>query len=232
MISLVMPAFNEEKIIKNNVAKALGYLKSNFARYELIIVNDGSTDKTAEVLSDMDISLITLPYNMGKGAALKQGLLSAKGDNIFFTDCDLPYSLVFIKQGQILLKQCDMVCGIRDGGYPALRSVLSAGYNSFARNILMLDVRDLQCGIKGFSKSAAKSICSECTIKGFAMDTEVVFLATQMGFKIAQLDVKVFHRSNSTVKIISDGIEMLADVLKIRNNFEAGGYHTREGATG
>lgn len=225
MISLVIPAFNEEKIIKNNVLCAMRFLAKEADEYEIIVVDDGSRDLTCRMLYGTGATVISMPKNFGKGAAVREGVVNARGDFVFFTDADLPYSLDFICRGVEMLGDCDVVCGTRFGDYPMRRRIVSAIYNRMANNILRLGVNDVQCGIKGFTRNAARQIFSICSIDGFAFDTEILFLARQLELDICNIEVQISHRSDSSVSILGDGLRMFADLLKIRNSFEAGEYN-------
>lgn len=225
MVSLIIPAYNEQRIIKDTVQKAMGFLERNTKDFELIVVDDGSKDKTCEVLISSGATVISLPYNMGKGAAVKEGVSHARGDFIFFTDADMPYSLDFITDGVSILGGCDIVCGARFGHYPLRRRLVSAAYNKFVNKTLGIDLCDVQCGIKGFTRSSAMKIFPLCRIEGFAFDTEIVFLARQLQLDIKTINVSISHRKESTVSLLGDGLEMFADVINIRNRFEAGEYN-------
>ncbi|OQB14586.1 MAG: Undecaprenyl-phosphate 4-deoxy-4-formamido-L-arabinose transferase [Firmicutes bacterium ADurb.Bin193] len=228
LISLVIPAFNEQKVIKNTITAAECFLKSNFGenKYEIIAVDDGSVDKTPEILAKSGVTVVSFPQNRGKGAAVREGILRSSGDFVFFTDADLPYSLDFLIEGVRILKSSDIVCGKRVGkGYPVKRRLISAAYNLFCSGVLGMAFSDVQCGIKGFSRRAATQIFSLCRIDGFAFDTEVLFLAKRLGYDTKTLCVRVSHRPDSSVRLFGDSIGMAADVFKIRNGFEAGEYN-------
>ncbi len=226
MVSLVIPAFNEQKTIKDTVCKAYAFLRKNFDDFEIIVVDDGSRDNTAKELIGTEAYVIGLPQNSGKGAAVRNGILHSSGDFVFFTDADLPYSLEFIKEGIDLMSGgCDIVCGSRKGHYPIRRRILSTTYNRIAQRVLRTEIDDLQCGIKGFTREAARRIFSLCRIDGFAFDAEALFLARHMGFEIKMIDASLSHRVQSKVSLLGDGLEMFADILKIRNSFEAGEYN-------
>lgn len=232
MVSLVIPAYNEQKLIKSTVRAAEDFLKSRFSDYEIIVVDDGSTDNTAKELSGTSAKVIALPRNTGKGAAVKCGVLHSNGDYIFFTDADLPYCLDFIEKGVSLLDGCDVVCGSREGDYPLHRRILSAAYNKITQRMLQINVGDIQCGIKGFTKNAAMRIFFLCRIEGFAFDSEALFLADKLGFEVKSEKVSLSHRAQSKVSLLGDGLEMFADVIKIRNSFEAGEYNLRKSYQG
>lgn len=227
-VSLVIPAFNEEAVINKNVKAAAAFLEQNFSEYEIIVVDDGSTDATCSRLEGTQAQVVRFERNMGKGAAVREGMIRAGGDFIFFTDADLPYSLEFIKKGVEALSRADIVCGRRVGSYPPHRRLASRVYNGLAFAFLGLGVSDVQCGIKGFSRFAARRIFPLCKIDGFAFDTEVLFLSRQMGLAIESIEVPISHRGDSSVNVFRDGIKMLADIVKIRKGFEAGAYEGRE----
>lgn len=227
-VSLVIPAFNEEAVIYKNVKAAEAFLRGNFSEYEIIVVDDGSSDNTCNQLAKTQAQVVRFDKNMGKGAAVREGMIRAGGDFIFFTDADLPYSLEFIKKGVEALSKVDIVCGRRFGSYPPHRRFVSWSYNRLIFAVLGICVRDVQCGIKGFSRFAARQIFPVCKINSFAFDTEVLFLAQQMGFIIESIQVPVSHRKDSSVNVFRDGLKMLADVVKIRKGFEAGVYESCE----
>ena len=231
MVSLIIPAYNESKIIMNTLRSAAEYLKDNFNSFEIIVVDDGSSDDTANLVKNecsqwaYRPQVVALPRNMGKGAAVREGAARAAGEFVFFTDADFPYSLDFVKAGAEMLKTCGVVCGNRYGDYPFLRKALSAVYNFFIKKLLRIDVKDIQCGIKGFTRGAARRIFSNCRVDGYAFDTEVIFLAKLMGYDIKPLDVKLAHRSESKVNVLVDGARMMRDIMKIHKRFKAGEYN-------
>ena len=227
-VSLIIPAFNEESIIEQNIYIAMQFMCKNFSDYEVIVVDDGSSDKTVEFLTKTGATGIALGKNYGKGAAIKSAMLYCDSDYIFFTDADLPYPLDFILRGIDALQTFDVVCGRRFGKYPFGRRVMSTTYNYVAGAILNMDANDLQCGIKGFTKNAGHNIFSRCRMDGFAFDTEAVFIANQLGYKISSIDVPVSHRINSKVNVARDSLEMLADLIKIRRRFEKGEYNLQK----
>jgi len=228
LVSLIIPAFNEEGIIKNSIERVKSYFEKSRYNYEIIVVDDGSRDKTSDISLQMRVATIVLPRNSGKGAAIKEGAAMAKGDYIFFTDADLPYSLDFFKEALKMLKSNDIVCGKRVGRYPVLRNAGSAAYNNFAKRLLKIKTEDIQCGIKGFTKNVAKIILPLCKVNGFAIDTEIIFLACQMGYSIKSLSAEINHRKRTKVNLLTDSIKMLCDIIKIRNDFEAGDYNFLE----
>ena len=227
-VSLIIPAFNEESIIEKNIYNVMQFMSKNFNEYEVVVVDDGSSDKTVEFLTRTGATVIALGKNYGKGAAIKSAMLYCDSDYIFFTDADLPYPLDFILLGIEGLQNSDVVCGMRFGNYPVGRRVMSQAYNYVAGAVLNMEANDVQCGIKGFTKDTAHNVFSRCKLDGFAFDTEAVFIANQLGYKISAIDVPVSHRKNSKVNVIQDSVKMFADLIKIRRSFEKGEYNLQK----
>ena len=227
-VSLIIPAFNEENIIEKNIYNVMQFMSKNFNEYEVVVVDDGSSDKTVEFLTRTGATVIALGRNYGKGAAIKSAMLYCDSDYIFFTDADLPYPLDFILRGIEGLQNSDVVCGMRFGNYPFGRRVMSQAYNFVAGAVLNIEANDVQCGIKGFTKNTAHNVFSRCRLDGFAFDTEAVFIANQLGYKIFAIDVPVSHRKNSKVNVLHDSVQMFADLIKIRRSFEKGEYNLQK----
>ncbi|MDR0405386.1 MAG: glycosyltransferase [Clostridiales bacterium] len=228
MVSLIIPAFNERELIGSTVRRAARFLERLTDGFEIIVADDGSGDGTFDEAAAAGAVVTRSSENRGKGAAVRAGASLAQGEYLFFTDADLPYSLDFITRGAALLKNCDMVRGNRYGDYPLKRKIASALYNRAAGAILGMELRDAQCGIKGFTRRAAERIFPLCAVDGFAFDTEVLFLAHRLALDVRQIDVAVSHRGASRVRLRRDGVQMLADVLKIRDGYRAGEYRLYE----
>jgi len=233
-VSLVIPAFNESEIITQTVDCASDFLSRHFSSHEIIIVDDGSSDGTCERLAETDAVVVRFDRNRGKGAAVREGVMHARGDYIFFTDADLPYPLEFIVEAANLIAcmPAEVVCGRRFGRYPLERRAASYMFNRMTSLLLGINVSDVQCGIKGFSRYAAQRIFPLCRTEGFAFDSEVLFLAERFGMGIASLGVPLSHRRASTVSLSNDGADMLAELLTIRRNYKAGAYERVKGYQG
>jgi len=227
-VSLIIPAFNEQSIIEKNIYTAMQFMSKNFNEYEVVVVDDGSSDETVNFLTRTGATVIALGKNYGKGAAIKSAMLYCDSDYIFFTDADLPYPLDFILRGIEGLQTSDMVCGMRFGDYPFVRRITSQAYNYMAGAILNMQANDIQCGIKGFTKNTAHNVFSRCLLDGFAFDTEAIFIANQLGYKISSIYVPISHRKNSKVSVIHDSVQMFADLIKIRRSFERGEYNLQK----
>jgi len=230
IISLVIPVYNEEKIIKDTIISVKNYMQANFDDYEVIFVNDGSSDNTLSIineLSDDNIKAVTYEQNKGKGGAVRTGIFEAKGNIIFYTDCDLAYGLDVIKQGYEVFEEntdADIVIGSRkkhkDGyaGYTLLRKSMSRVFMFVLKTYGGIKQSDSQSGIKGFRKNAAKKIFDLCESEKWrwAFDVEVLLLAQKLKYKIYEMPVKIINHRESKVNPVKDSIRALRDIRKIK----------------
>ena len=206
-ISLVIPAYNEEKIIGETIKSALTFLENKFSSYELIISDDGSTDGTRKIVEsygDKHIRLAGHFPNKGKGAAIRDGVLAASGKIIAYTDADLAYGLEAIGELTECLKNtgADAVIGSRKlhpqgyEDYPAIRLLASRCFGFITGTIAGFRY-DTQCGIKVFKEEAAKKIFALCDTDGFAFDFEVMMIAEKLRLKIEQFPVMIINHRES-----------------------------------
>jgi len=228
MVSLIIPVYNEEKIVGNTVKTVREYMENNFKDdYEVIFVDDGSGDETlkiAEELSGGGIKVITYEKNRGKGGAVRTGMLAAAGDLIFYTDCDMAYGLDVIKTGCDMFannRDADIVIGSRrkhkDGyaSYTFLRKIASVAIYMFIKICGGVKSSDSQSGIKAFKNSAAKKIFGLCEVDGWSFDCEVLLIADRLGYKILEMPVKIINHGDSKIRA-ADGMKLIKEVLKIK----------------
>lgn len=220
-ISLVIPAYNEEKNIKNTICKYTDFFKQHGFDYEIIAVDDGSTDKTRhEIEKCKDVICISYPKNQGKGYAVKRGVLRAKGDYVFFTDADLSYSpdCVLTAVSCLCTERANGVIGVRGErrDYPPLRRLASKIFCRVVKSVLRIDAPDTQCGFKGFDKSTARELFAETTLFGFGFDFEVLYLFGKTGKKLTWFPVPFTHRGESHIRLFSDSIKMLRDIIYLK----------------
>ena len=226
MISIVIPVYNFANDIEQTIRKINEFLNKNSENFEIIFVNDGSTDKTAEVISKFcneNIKLINLDGNQGKGMAIKQGIMSGGGDYLIFTDADLPYGLEIInifvsklKSGyQVVLGSRILAKSSSVDHYGLKRRILSYIFKKSANLILLNEISDTQCGIKGFSKQASKDIFNQVKTVKFAFDVEVIYLAQKLDYKIAQIPVVLLSNAASSMNLFKDGLMMFVDLAKL-----------------
>lgn len=231
-ISVIIPAFNEEKNIKNTIFTLDKLLYENFTDYEIIVVNDGSNDRTKHILNEifLNIHIINLNENHGKGYAIKQGIKYAGGDYIIFTDADLAYDVKNIKLFEDKLKKSDIVIGVRNikkDCYSLKRRLYSNAFG-YVTSLMLNEKIDTQCGIKGFRKHCAKRIFPHIKTDGFAFDFEILYLAKKMKFSIDKINVVMNRQEKSSINFIKDPFFMLTDVLRVKMFDISGGYNLSE----
>ena len=229
-ISLCIPMYNESSIIADTARTLSAYMSEHFNEYEILFSDDGSTDGSAELVNSLDLPCVRVvgyEKNQGKGAAVRTAVLEATGDVVMFTDADLAYGTEVISRVAKVFEespQTDVVIGSRnkgkDGyeGYTALRKLMSKVYIRILGLIGGFKLSDSQCGCKAFRGDAAKAIFSRCKVNGFAFDFESIMWAQKLGYKIAEMPVKIINHRESTVHIIRDSVRMLRDLLKIRKS--------------
>ena len=236
MLSIVIPAFNEAARIGDSIKKIDTFMRQSPLSFELIVVDDGSADNTADVVGRIQVKglrLVRNDHNHGKGYTVRQGVLAASGEYVLFTDADLSAPIeeanklldVAIKEG------ADVVIGSRavDRGYiekrqSGLRELGGIVFNFMVRVLLGLRLRDTQCGFKLFHRQRSRRIFEQQTTSGFGFDPELLFLAKRNGLKIRETSVRWSHSEGSKVKFLRDGIRMFFDLVRIRWNVIIGRY--------
>lgn len=231
-LSVIIPAFNEEKRIPKTLESVDSYLKRQSYGYEIIVVSDGSTDKTVDIVKNLsseikNLKLINNRTNKGKGYVVRQGLLAASGKYRLFTDADNSTSIDQIEKAwQEFRKGYDIIIGSRDvkgavlsPPQPWIRNiVLGEGFKLFRRLVIGLwGIEDTQCGFKVFTREAVETVLPICRINRFAFDPEILVIAEKMGYKIKEIPVVWENNTESKVKFRSI-IRMALDLIKIKVN--------------
>ena len=224
-ISIILPAFNEEKNIRQMVKDCLSYLQKQKYKYEIIIVNDGSLDQTELVAQKVvsqnkKVHLINHPRNLGYAQALKNGFAAAKYKYVFFTDSDRQFRLdaLDIMFPIIQIEKVDLVVGYRlHRQDPTLRKFLSWGYNALATVLFDLTVKDIDCAFKLFRKDIFKKIEIEST--NWFFNTEILAKAKLFNYNIIEVGVPHFPRTagKSTVRFKHVPLT-IKELLRIRTN--------------
>lgn len=213
------------------------YLETHFASaFEIVAVDDGSRDRSVEILRALPptarVRVLENTINLGKGAAVRRGMLEAAGDPVFFTDADLSTPLAELERFlPMLASGHDVVIGTRKHesaeirrAQSATRTYLGLGYTRLVNSILGLDLTDYTCGFKLFSREAAQAIFSRSVVDGWSFDAEILFLARRLGFKIAEVPVRWEDKPDSKVRIVRDTARSFAEILSIRLRAARGGY--------
>ncbi len=226
-LTLVIPAFNEERRLPRTLGSLLESLDQWGIDYRIVVVDDASDDETAAVGRGYGfrVQTISLTRRGGKGLAVKRGMLAATGRIVAFTDADLPYSLEALRCAYeaIAAGRCAAAFGARDlpGSSsvvptPVPRRVASTVFRLLTQCLVSRRVADTQCGLKAFSAEAASEVFSRTTIAGFAFDVEVVWLCERLGIALKRVPVTLLNDYDSSLSVVRDGAAMFFEVLKFR----------------
>ena len=225
-VSLIIPAYNEEQRIQKSLQSAVDYLDKQELNYEIIVVNDGSSDNTSDVVKSFNKNVILLEQerNFGKGAAVKRGMLESTGKYRIFSDADFSTPIYELPKVLDKLKNGADVCiGSRTiepdmikEHQPFYREFMGKTFNKIVQFLLFKGISDTQCGFKGVNAEAARTIFEKAEIDGFGFDVEMLFIANNLGLKIEQVAVEWYNDERSTVSPIKDSVKMIFELLKIR----------------
>ena len=235
-LSIVIPSYNSGKILEKNLPLLLNYLSSKNYIYEIIIVDDGSTDNnlTLAVAEQYHCLYLKNDRNLGKGAAVKKGMLSAHGAYRIFTDADIPYEFETIDKIIYYLdfKEFQFCGGDRTlsgsdyhMGVPWIRKIGSRVFSSFVGRLVAGGLYDTQCGVKGFRAAAAHDLFGASRINGFAFDVELYYIALKRNYDIKKIPVKLRCSDGNSVKLIQHGLGMVWEVSMIIINYYRGKYN-------
>ncbi|MFH1187836.1 MAG: dolichyl-phosphate beta-glucosyltransferase [bacterium] len=224
-LSVVIPVYNEEKRVKDNLKKIKEYLDGQGFSYEIIISNDGSVDRTVEEVknSGVDVVLLNNKKNHGKGFAVKAGMLKAQGDFAVFLDADLatpiaelPKLLGPLENGDAQAVVGSRAIGKKDIERSWVRSVIGLGFRKLKSLIVGIEVFDSQCGFKGFKREVVRPIFERQTINGWSFDVEILLIASKLGYKILEVPISWTEQGNSKMKLWREIPRMFWELLRIR----------------
>jgi glycosyltransferase involved in cell wall biosynthesis len=236
MVSIVVPAFNEAERIGDSIRKIDAFVRQSPISFEVIVVDDGSVDKTASVVSHVQMKrlrLIRNNENHGKGYTVRQGVLAASGKYVLFTDADLSAPIDELNKllDVAVSEDADVVIGSRkldasliETHQSGFREFGAFVFNCMVRTILGLRLHDTQCGFKLFHRQRSRRIFEKQTTLGFGFDPELLFLAKRHGLRIRETPVRWSHAEGSKVKFLQDGARMFFDLVRIRWNALIGRY--------
>lgn len=240
-LSIVLPCYNEGKKLDNSVSQIIEYLKTiNLSSYEIIIVNDGSTDSTLNYIIDLKekypniLKIVHYKKNHGKGYAVKKGILEAIGDYILFMDVDLSTDLSAIEKcfdiinkehspiiiGSRRLKESELT--IPQNG---IRKIMGKCCSFYTNMKLSLKLKDTQCGFKCFEKKVAKELVEKQTIERWAFDAELLYIAKLNNIDIKEIPIKWTNDEDSKVSPIESSFKFISDLRKIKKNKKTYIFH-------
>ena len=234
-LSVVIPAYNEESRLPSTLARVSEYLASRHDPYEVIVVVNGSTDRTADVAKaaaerDPNLRLVLTPLR-GKGRAVKIGVGEALGERVLFCDADLSTPIEeAVGLADRLSDEFGVVIATREGsgshrvGEPYVRHLMGRGFNLLVRALAVPGIQDTQCGFKAFTRAAAHDIFPRQTLPGFGFDVEILYIARKRGYRILEVPVTWVYRSSSRVEPVRDTFRMFTDLLRVRLNNLRGRY--------
>jgi len=234
-MSLVVPAYNEQSRLPATLEKLRAFLQKQPSRYEVLVVDDGSRDRTTAIVEEAMASFPELrllrEQHRGKGHAVRKGMLAAVGQYVMFCDADFsmpveevvkfPKSLADSYQIAIASRE---VKGARRIGEPWYRHLMGRVFNLLVRLLAVPGLQDTQCGFKCFTLEAAREIFGMQVIDGFGFDVEVLYIARKLGIPITEVPINWYYSSSSRVDPIKDTARMFSDVLQVKSNDRRGLY--------
>ena len=234
-LSIVIPAYNEEKRLPQALESLLAYLDGRSDSAEVLIVENGSQDRTLEVaraLASRDPRVrVFAEARRGKGLAVRRGMLEAQGEYRFM--CDADFSMPPDEIDRFLppaLRDFDAAIASRQApgakryGEPILRHLMGRVFNGLVRLLLIPGIHDTQCGFKCFRGEVAEKLFRSQTIEGFAFDVEVLYLALRNGCRTIEVPIPTYYNPDSRVRIVGDSLQMVGDVLRVRLDAWRGRY--------
>ena len=237
-LSVIVPCYNEKDRFKNGLDHYLNYLNKQKYAWELILVNDGSSDSTLELMNKVSkknkkVKIVSYSENKGKGYAIVRGVKNARGKCILFSDLDhsVPIKTVesffdYFKSGNVAVIGSRRVKGSKFiKRQPALREFLGRGFTFLVRIFVDWQIKDSTCGFKAFESKVAKKIFKKITIYDWAFDAEILFICKKNNIKYIQAPVAWEDKRGSKVSPIKDVFNSLLGLIKIRINDLKNQYH-------
>jgi dolichyl-phosphate beta-glucosyltransferase len=238
-LSIIIPAYNEELRLPATLSSIAAYMRSSKRNIEVIVVDDGSRDKTVAVAEQFlneipSLRVVSNGENRGKGYSVRHGMQEARGDIVLFTDADLSAPIEEVEKLLPAMKTNDVAIGSRAMDRSQItvhespfREFAGIIFNKIVRLILWLPFVDTQCGFKAFRREPCKIIFEQQTIERFGFDPELLYLARHHGLRSVEISVRWGHSPATKVSMMRDSMMMFVDVFVIRWNSLTGKYPRR-----
>ena len=227
MITILIPCFNEEKVIGHNIQKIHNFFENKKYIFELVVINNASTDNTLKVLKEINKAYeikILNENKKGKGNAIKLGLLNAKYDNVLILDADLSTDINELKDEWLKLENT-LLIGSRVLGEeidtPKIRRFSGFILNYIIRLFFDIEFRDTQCGFKFIAYENINSLANDLSIEGFMYDLDLITSCKKMRIDIKEIPIGYVFNDDSSVSLLKDPAIMLFEMLKIRKKIKS-----------
>jgi dolichyl-phosphate beta-glucosyltransferase len=227
-LSVVIPAYNEERRILKTLERVAAYLQEQEYGSEVIVVDDGSRDRTVDVVASFQVRhpvrLLRNEVNRGKGYSVRRGVMNARGRYILFSDADLSTPIEELEKFWPEFEGgADVVIGSRAlpeseilVHQPRYRELMGRVFNICVQAVALPGLRDTQCGFKAFTQKAARIVFSRQSIEGWGFDAEILFIARLHGLTIREVPVRWLNSEESKINSLSDSVRMFRELLSIR----------------
>jgi glycosyltransferase involved in cell wall biosynthesis len=236
-LSIIIPAHNEANRLPNSLEQVFNFLEKQSFTAEVIVVENGSNDQTlniAQSFAEQYPNMRVLQSERGKGAAVKHGLLEAKGDYRFMCDADLSMPVAeIIKFIPPALNNFDIAIASREAkgavryDEPRYRHLGGRAINFLIQLFILPGLNDTQCGFKCFSAKVVDDICKLQTLNGWSFDIELLYIARRRKYRVREIPIHWFHHPETKVNAVRDALRMIQDIFRIRANALRGLYGTR-----
>jgi dolichyl-phosphate beta-glucosyltransferase len=241
-LSIIIPAYNEARRLPRFLQRIVAVLNQRGCSHEIIVVDDGSNDRTAQAVEQLaqqhpQLRLIQLRSNRGKGAAVRRGMQAARGALQLFADADGATPIEELTRLQSAVAAgADLAIGSRalaatDPNFTVHarwhRSLLGTFFNAVVQRLGIRNIADTQCGFKLFRRSIAQDLFSVTCVDGYAFDLELLYIARRRGYRIAEVPINWTDQPGSKVRLWRDGIIMLRELLAVRKREAKGHYRPR-----
>jgi dolichyl-phosphate beta-glucosyltransferase len=228
-LSVVVPAYNERDRIGSSLDGMLAYLDAQPYSYELLVVDDGSTDGTRAFVEERiadrpNVQVLHYDANRGKGHAVRHGILRAAGSYVLFADADLATPIEEVEHlfaavgdgAEIAIGSRDVAGSKLEKHQSPLREMGGKVFNRLVQTLAVPGIHDTQCGFKLFTRAAARNVFGRCHVDNFSFDVEALYIARLLGYRIAEVPVRWHHVEGSKVNLLRDSFRMLKTLFRIR----------------